>query len=114
MYTWRSSYFISSSLFRQMLRLSSHREYFSPLVDDEAEEGHASPSDVEHLFASTDDNEESVSFTNDELFELEASESDDLYSCNGSVAVTNDEADAVNVSQVSTKQRKILKCFNVA
>ena len=106
MYTWRSSYFKSSSLFRPMLRKSQHREYISRLEDDEAEEGPASPSDVEDLFASTDEDEESVSFTNDELFESEVSEPDDFYSCNGSAAVAKKEAAAVDVSQVSTKQRK--------
>ena len=96
-----------------MLRKSQRREYVSRLVDDEAAEGPASPSDVEDLFASTDEDEESVSFTNDELFESEVSDPDDLYSCNGSAAVANEEAGAVDVSQVSIKQRKILKSFNV-
>ena len=88
-----------------MPRKSSHREYLRRLVDDEAE-GLAS------LFASTD--EESTSFTNDELLDSDASsEPDDLYSCNGPAAVANEEAGAVDVAQISTKQGKILKSFNV-
>ena len=95
-----------------MLRKSSHREYISRLGDDEAEEGPASRSDVENLFALTDEDEESISFTYDELFESEASEPDDLYSCNGYAAVANEETGAVDVSQVSTEQWKKLKSFN--
>ena len=92
-----------------MPRKSTHREYIRRLVDDEAE-GPASPSDKEDLFASTDEDEESASFTNDELLNSDASsEPDDLYSCNGPAAVANEEAGAVDVSQISTKQRKILK-----
>ena len=34
-----------------------------------------------------------------------SSEPDDLYSCNGPAAVANEEAGAVDVSQISTKQR---------
>ena len=82
-----------------MLRKSQRREYVSRLVVDKSEEGPASPSNVEDIFASTDEDEESVSFSNDELFESEASEPDDLYSCNGSAAVANEEAGAVDVSQ---------------
>ena len=52
--------------------------------------------------------------SNNELFESKVSESDDLYSCNGSADVANEEAGAVDMSQVSTKQRKFSeKSFNV-
>ena len=80
-----------------MLRKSSHRECISRPVDDEAEESPASPCDVEDLFASTDEVEESVSFTNDELFKSEAPELD---KCSGCVSGFN-------------KAAEILKCFNV-
>ena len=91
-----------------MPRKSSHREYIRRLVDES--EGPASPSDIEDLFASTDEDEESASFTNDELLDSDASsEPDDLLSCNGPAAIANKEAGAVVVSQISTKQRKILK-----
>ena len=36
-----------------------------------------------------------------------------MYSCNGSAAAVNEEARAVDASQVSAKQRKFLKSFNV-
>ena len=94
-----------------MPRKSSHREYVRRLVDDEAE-GPASPSDIEDLFASTDEDEESASFTNDELLDSDASSEPvlhlnrSLYSCNGPAAVANEEAGAIDVSQISTKQRK--------
>ena len=55
-----------------MPRKSSHREYIRRLVDDEAE-GAASPSDIEDLFASTDVDKESASYTNDELLDTDAS-----------------------------------------
>ena len=73
-------------------------------MDDETEEGFASPSDVKDLLAST----ESVSFTNDELFDSEASKPDDL-----SVAVANEGTGAGRCVSGFNKTTEKYKSFNV-
>ena len=76
MYTWRSSSLCKASHNFGKCPENRHTEkYIRRLVDP------ASPSDIADLFASTDEDKESASFTYDELLDSDASsEPDDLYS----------------------------------
>ena len=79
------------------------------LIDDEA----GAPdtrSDIKDLFTSTDEDEEVSSCIEDELVDSE----DGSSSPNGTTVVTTEATVVEDVSQVTPKQRKNLKSFNVA
>ena len=85
-----------------------NRGLIRQLIDDEA----GAPdtrSDIEDLFSSTDEDEEVSSCIEDELVDSE----DESCSPNGTTVVTTEATVLEDVSQVTPKQRKILKSFNV-